>query len=109
VVGTPAKVLDLMEKGLLDLSLIHFFILDEADRLIDPDSLPMVLKLFNACPNYGRGEHRLQVRSLYRALSIKWATPDHMGWAWLIGCCVGLLLLRHAALPWNHAISRQHL
>lgn len=61
LVGTPAKILDLYKQGAADLSAIRFFILDEADRLVDGDNLPMVLELFNACPVYGKGLDRLQV------------------------------------------------
>mmetsp|Transcript_26416 Transcript_26416/g.39193 ORF Transcript_26416/g.39193 Transcript_26416/m.39193 type:complete len:741 (+) Transcript_26416:51-2273(+) len=61
VVGTPGKVGDLVRQGALDLGMVHFFILDEADRLVEADSLSAVLELYNACPTYGSGEHRLQV------------------------------------------------
>jgi superfamily II DNA/RNA helicase len=61
IVGTPAKIVDLFKQGAVDLSAIRFFILDEADRLVDGDNLPMVLELFNACPAYGKGIDRLQV------------------------------------------------
>lgn len=61
VVGTPTKVQDFVQQGRLDLSMVHFFILDEADKLVEQDTLPTVLKLFNACPSFGKGEHRLQV------------------------------------------------
>jgi superfamily II DNA/RNA helicase len=90
VVATPAKAKDLMEQGcgptpsllslllplsphcvcvcvsywdrFLDLSMVHFFVLDEADSLVDKDTLPTVLALYNACPSFGKGEHRLQVQ-----------------------------------------------
>lgn len=61
IIGTPAKILDLYKQGAADLSAIKFFILDEADRLVDGDNLPTVLELFNACPVYGKGLDRLQV------------------------------------------------
>lgn len=35
VVATPGRLLDLMEQRLLRLSLIEFFVLDEADRMLD--------------------------------------------------------------------------
>ncbi|MDR2808601.1 MAG: DEAD/DEAH box helicase [Spirochaetaceae bacterium] len=35
VVGTPGRVMDLMERNILDLSTIEWFILDEADEMLD--------------------------------------------------------------------------
>jgi ATP-dependent RNA helicase DeaD len=35
VVGTPGRVMDLMERKVLDLSVIEWFILDEADEMLD--------------------------------------------------------------------------
>ena len=35
VVGTPGRVLDHLERGNLDLSELKWFILDEADRMLD--------------------------------------------------------------------------
>lgn len=35
VVGTPGRVLDFMERGVLDISQIRFAILDEVDRMLD--------------------------------------------------------------------------
>ena len=34
VVGTPGRVIDLIEKGALDLSSVRFFVLDEADEML---------------------------------------------------------------------------
>ena len=35
--------------------------LSSADKLVEADTLPTVLQCFNACPTFGKGEHRLQV------------------------------------------------
>ena len=35
VVGTPGRVMDLMERGELDLSALRFFVLDEADEMLN--------------------------------------------------------------------------
>lgn len=35
VVGTPGRVIDLINRGILDLSLISFFVLDEADEMLN--------------------------------------------------------------------------
>ncbi|MDO5025699.1 MAG: DEAD/DEAH box helicase [Trueperella sp.] len=34
VVGTPGRVMDLMRSGVLDISQVHFFVLDEADEML---------------------------------------------------------------------------
>ncbi len=35
VVGTPGRISDLIKRGILDLSKVRFFVLDEADRMLD--------------------------------------------------------------------------
>src|SRR5690606_12666159 len=35
IVGTPGRLLDLMDRGSLDLSSVHTLVLDEADRMVD--------------------------------------------------------------------------
>ena len=35
VVGTPGRVKDLLERGVLDLSKVKFFILDECDKMLE--------------------------------------------------------------------------
>lgn len=35
VVGTPGRLLDLVNDGILDLSEVHYLVLDEADRMLD--------------------------------------------------------------------------
>ncbi|MDR0645334.1 MAG: DEAD/DEAH box helicase [Treponema sp.] len=47
VAGTPGRVLDLMERKVLDLSSVEFFILDEADEMLDMgffDDVEAILK-----------------------------------------------------------------
>ena len=39
VSGTPGRVLDLARGGKLSLSAVQFFVLDEADRLLDTGRL----------------------------------------------------------------------
>lgn len=47
VVGTPGKLVGMLEAKQLNLSKIKFFVLDEADRL-STDNLDIILKLYNA-------------------------------------------------------------
>jgi ATP-dependent RNA helicase DDX1 len=61
VVGTTGKIVDLVKSKDLDFSQVKFFILDEADRLIETDNLPGILQLYGACPGGGTGDNRLQV------------------------------------------------
>ena len=43
IVGTPGRVMDMSERGHLDLSKIEIFCLDEADRMLDMGFLPDIL------------------------------------------------------------------
>ena len=65
-VGTPAKLLDMVRSGKLDLRAVRFFVLDEADRLLEPgeSGADAVLALFRALPRAAAeavGAARLQV------------------------------------------------
>jgi ATP-dependent RNA helicase DDX1 len=62
VVGTLGKVVDMVKNRGLDLSQIRFFVLDEADRLTDPENMTQIMYLFGQCPGGGTGDNRLQVR-----------------------------------------------
>jgi len=61
VTGTPGRIIDFVESGKLDLSGVRFFVLDEADRLLDTGSQAGILKLFDRMPKSGPGFSRLQV------------------------------------------------
>ena len=61
LVGTVGKVLSLVESKVLDLSRIRFFIMDEADHVLDNDGANSVMRLFSSIPKGGTGEYRLQV------------------------------------------------
>jgi len=49
IVGTPGRILDHLERRTLNLQKIDFFILDEADRMVDMGFLPDVEKIISAC------------------------------------------------------------
>ena len=51
VVGTPGRLLDLMEKRILPLDQITELVLDEADEMLDMGFLPDVERLIAACTN----------------------------------------------------------
>lgn len=50
VVGTPGRLIDLMNRRALDLSHVHALVLDEADEMLDLGFLPDVEKLLKATP-----------------------------------------------------------
>jgi ATP-dependent RNA helicase DDX1 len=62
VTGTPARIIDFVQSGKLDLSAVRFFVLDEADRLLDTGSADTIMKLWRLFPKQRVGVHRMQVR-----------------------------------------------
>ena len=50
VVGTPGRLLDLLDRGALDLSHIKVLVLDEADEMLDLGFLPDVERMLAATP-----------------------------------------------------------
>lgn len=63
VVGTIGKLTDLLREKHLDLSQVKFFVLDEADRLIDnQQTLDQIMTLYQSCPVQSElGKERFQV------------------------------------------------
>lgn len=51
VVGTPGRIIDLMDKGLLNLSAIHTLVLDEADEMLKMGFVEDVEKILAATPS----------------------------------------------------------
>ena len=50
LVATPGRLLDLHEQGVIDLKHIEFFVLDEADRMLDMGFMPDVRKIAALLP-----------------------------------------------------------
>ncbi|MBN2473264.1 MAG: DEAD/DEAH box helicase [Pirellulales bacterium] len=50
VVGTPGRVMDLMDRAALMLGEIRFMVLDEADRMLDIGFRPDIEKILRRCP-----------------------------------------------------------
>lgn len=50
VVGTPGRVQDLMDRGILDISKIDYFILDEGDEMLDMGFVDDIEKIFSCAP-----------------------------------------------------------
>ena len=61
VVGTPGRIVDLVKRGDLAVESVKFFVLDEADRLLDTGNKDDVMTLYRRLPKVGSGESRLQV------------------------------------------------
>jgi ATP-dependent RNA helicase RhlE len=50
VIATPGRLLDLMERGAIDLSTIEVLVLDEADRMLDMGFLPAIKRILAKLP-----------------------------------------------------------
>src|SRR3989344_1799636 len=50
VVGTPGRILDHIQRGTINLSLIKILVLDEADRMLDMGFIEDVEKIIWKCP-----------------------------------------------------------
>jgi ATP-dependent RNA helicase DeaD len=50
VVGTPGRILDHLRRGTLRLSGVHFFVLDEADQMLDKGFGPDVERIIRSTP-----------------------------------------------------------
>jgi ATP-dependent RNA helicase DeaD len=50
VVGTPGRVIDLINRGVLNLDQISIAVLDEADRMLDIGFRPDIEKILRRCP-----------------------------------------------------------
>lgn len=55
IVGTPGRVIDLQESGVMDLSNVGFLVIDEADRMFDMGFYPDLRTLIKVLP---KKEHR---------------------------------------------------
>jgi ATP-dependent RNA helicase RhlE len=50
VIATPGRLLDLMERGAVDLSKVEVLVLDEADRMLDMGFLPAIRRVLSVLP-----------------------------------------------------------
>ena len=72
--------MDFIESGKLATDAVKFFVLDEADRLLDTGTQELVMKLFSKLPKAATGTQRLQVCLPFFPSSCLWCwwlTADH--------------------------------
>lgn len=50
LVGTPGRILDLGSKRMANLSKCGIFVMDEADKLLSEEFIPVVEELMSLCP-----------------------------------------------------------
>ncbi len=80
LVATPGRLLDLMQDGVVDLSHVEMYVLDEADRMLDMGFLPDVRRVTEALPKkrqtllfsatQPREIRQLAARLLYKPIEI---------------------------------------
>ncbi len=51
VVGTPGRIIDLLEQGVLDISHVRYLVLDEADEMLDMGFVEAVERILSETPN----------------------------------------------------------
>jgi ATP-dependent RNA helicase RhlE len=51
VIATPGRLLDLSERGAIDLSTVEVLVLDEADRMLDMGFLPAIRRVLSKLPS----------------------------------------------------------
>lgn len=89
VVGTPGRVMDLMERGKLDISNLKTLVLDEADRMLDMGFFADIVTVAEQCPvdrqtllfsaTYPEGIANLANRFMRDPLTIKVAAQHSAG------------------------------
>ncbi|MDR1398358.1 MAG: DEAD/DEAH box helicase [Treponema sp.] len=75
VVGTPGRIMDLMERKILDLSSIEWFILDEADEMLDMGFIEDVETILKAV----KPERRVALFSATMPDAILRIVREHLG------------------------------
>ena len=51
IVGTPGRVMDMTKRGYIDMKSPHYFVLDEADRMLDMGFFPDIMWVLEKMSN----------------------------------------------------------
>ena len=51
IVGTPGRVMDMTKRGYIDMNSPHYFVLDEADRMLDMGFFPDIMWVLEKMSN----------------------------------------------------------
>lgn len=73
VIATPGRLLSHIKLGTVDLSKVSFFVLDEADRMLDMGFMMTSCRFINSCPPTAR---RSCSRLPCRLRSGRWLKPS---------------------------------
>lgn len=77
VVGTPGRVMDLIDRKKLDISAIDFFVLDEADEMLNMGFLEAVEEILEHAPNTRQNMlFSATMPSQIRSLANRFLSPD---------------------------------
>lgn len=115
LIATPGRLNDLIERGEVPLKTIEFFVLDEADRMVDMGFLPQVRRILKHLPR--NRQTMLLTATLSRAVEqlARELKPDHLRVeATRLAITVATLtqkafpVLSHAKLPLLLALLKQH-
>ena len=77
LIGTPGRVIDLQEQGVMDLSNVAFLVIDEADRMFDMGFYPDLRTLIKVLP---KAENRQTM--LFSATLNNWV--KNLAWEYTI-------------------------
>jgi ATP-dependent RNA helicase DBP3 len=59
IVATPGRLKDLVDEGCIDLSHVHYLVLDEADRMLDEGFEPVIKAIVSRCPTAEQGRQTI--------------------------------------------------
>ena len=79
IVATPGRLIDFLQKRVIDTSMLKVLILDEADRMLDMGFIPDVKRIINYLPSKEERQTMLFSATLSHdimALASRWMRPD---------------------------------
>ncbi len=79
IVATPGRLIDFLQKRVIDTSMLKVLILDEADRMLDMGFIPDVKRIIHYLPSKDQRQTMLFSATLSKdimALASQWMRPD---------------------------------